>query len=168
MNMSRFTKISAVGCAVLALLGCDTVSSSLPTVPTFKAADASEKAALSVSRKLIAERETSHSIKASGFSAISVQPSKSINQRRLMAMRAAKLDAYRVLTEQIHGIRIKGETTIAEAVVTSDRLATAVSGLIIGAEVNSIKATSDDTYQVDLSISEVHLKRLISKYSRGI
>lgn len=168
MNVLRFSKLSAVGYTAVALLGCTEISSNLPQVPTFKAANAPQTAALSVSQKLITERETSHSIKASGFSAISVQPSKSINQRRLMAMRAAKLDAYRVLTEQIHGIRIKGETTIAEAVVTSDRLATAVSGLIIGAEVNSIKATSNDTYQVDLSISEVHLQRLISKYRRGI
>jgi len=168
MNMLRFSKLSVVGCAVTTLLGCAEISSNLPQVPAFKAADAPKTAALSESRRLITERDTSYSIKASGFSAISVQPSKSINQRRLMAMRAAKLDAYRVLTEQIHGIRIKGETTIAEAVVTSDRLATAVSGLIIGAEVNSIKATSNDTYQVDLSISEVHLKRLISKYRRGI
>ena len=168
MNMMRFSKLSVVGCAVTTLLGCTEISSNLPQAPTFKAADAPKTAALSLSRKLITERETSNLIKVSGFSAISVQPSKSLNQRRLMAMRAAKLDAYRVLTEQIHGIHLKGETTIAEAVITSDRLATAVAGLIIGAEVDSIKATSDDTYQVTLSISEAHLKRLISKYRRGI
>ena len=47
-------------------------------------------------------------ITAVGFSSIAIQPSKSLNQRRLMAMRAAKLDAYRNLTEQIHGIYIQG------------------------------------------------------------
>ena len=46
------------------------------------------------------------SITAIGFSSIAIQPSKSLNQRRLMAIRAAKLDAYRNLTEQLHGIYI--------------------------------------------------------------
>ena len=35
------------------------------------------------------------SVSAVGFSSIAIQPSKSLNQRRLMAIRAAKLDAYR-------------------------------------------------------------------------
>ena len=47
-------------------------------------------------------------IKATGFSAIAIQPSKNLNQRRLMAIRAAKIDAYRVLAEQVHGVQLDG------------------------------------------------------------
>ena len=83
-------------------------------------------------------------------------------------MRAAKLDAYRTLAEQVYGLRVKGQTTIGEAVVTSDQLASAVEGIINGAEVVSIKATSADTYQVELSLSESHLKRMINAYRTGV
>ena len=82
-------------------------------------------AGISSSSSLLDERreaETSKyyvpTITAVGFSSIAIQPSKSLNQRRLMAIRA-KLDAYRSLTEQIHGIYIQGETTVGEAVLTS-------------------------------------------------
>ena len=85
-----------------------------------------------------------------------------------MAMRAAKLDAYRSLTEQIHGIRIQGETTIGEAVLTSDKLAAAMNGIIIGARTVKILPTSEDTYQIHLEVSETHINRLIKAYRKGL
>jgi hypothetical protein len=85
-----------------------------------------------------------------------------------MAMRAAKLDAYRSLTEQIHGIRVEGETTIGEAVLTSDKLAAALNGLIIGARTVKIEPTSNDTYQVELAVSETHINRLVKAYRKGL
>ena len=85
-----------------------------------------------------------------------------------MAMRAAKLDAYRSLTEQIHGIRVEGETTIGEAVLTSDKLAAALNGLIIGARTMKIEPTSNDTYQVELAVSETHINRLVKAYRKGL
>ena len=107
-------------------------------------------------------------ILAVGFSSIAVQQSKNLNQRRLMAIRAARLDAYRVLTEQIHGLQLDGKTTVAEAILTSDVLSSAVRGTIMGAETVKIEPSGQDTYSVELSISQTHLDRLIKLYKRGL
>ena len=39
---------------------------------------------------------------------------ESLNQRRILAMRAARLDALRDLTEQVHGIRITSDSLLRE------------------------------------------------------
>ena len=78
--------------------------------------------AISSSTNLLEERRSAETskyyvptISAVGFSSIAISAIEEFkNQRRLMAMRAAKLDAYRSLTEQIHGIYIQGETTVGK------------------------------------------------------
>lgn len=108
------------------------------------------------------------SLRAVGMSSVAVQPSKNLNQRRLMAIRAAKLDAYRVLAEQIHGVHLDGKTTVAEAILTSDVLSSAVRGTILGAETVVIEPTGGDTYKVEMTISQAHVDRLVSLYKRSL
>ena len=174
--MSIAVKSVGISVICLALSACSNQNSiKVPTLPLITNSDKDAPSAINDTRSLLGERketETSEfyvpSISAIGFASVSVQPSKNINQRRLMAMRAAKLDAYRSLTEQIHGIRIQGETTIGEAVLTSDKLAAARNGIIIGARTVKIVPTSDDTYQTHLEVSETHIKRLIKAYREGL
>ena len=175
-SMSIARKTLTICVISLALSACsDQISIKLPTIPLVSNSDKDAPSAINDTKSLLGERretETSEfyvpSISAIGFASVSIQPSKNINQRRLMAMRAAKLDAYRSLTEQIHGIRIQGETTIGEAVLTSDKLAAAMNGIIIGARTVKIEPTSADTYQIQLEVSETHINRLIKAYRKGL
>ena len=60
---------------------------------------------------------------------IDVQPSDIAAQRRLLAIRAAKLDAYRGLTEQVYGQYLDSTTTVADMVVRSDSFRARVEGV---------------------------------------
>ena len=179
MPIFKLVKPIGVIAAITILAGCDTAIPSFqvqsvannitrPTTGTRIAAMQQSTNLLDEKTKAAAEETFSPSITAVGFSAIAIQPSKNLNQRRLMAIRAAKLDAYRGLTEQIYGINLDGETTVAEAMLTSDKMSSAVRGTIMGAKTVKIEPTGNDTYEVELSVSEVHIRRLIQNYTRGL
>lgn len=92
------------------------------------------------------------SIEGRGLSQVSKQPGASTNQRRLLAIRAARLEALRDLTEQVHGISIDSETTVAKAMVSADRLRGIVSGEIRGARTVRITPKGSDGYEVVMSL----------------
>ncbi len=87
-----------------------------------------------------------------GYASVSSQPAKSINQRRLMAIRTARLDAMRNLTEQVHGMQINSRTTVIDAVMQNDSLRATVDGLILGAKTVRINPVGADTYEVVLEL----------------
>ena len=69
------------------------------------------------------------SAQAAGYAVVSVQPSNVGAQRRLLAIRASKLDAYRGLTEQVYGQYLDATTTVADMAVLSDTFRTQVEGM---------------------------------------
>ncbi|CUH66543.1 hypothetical protein TG4357_02476 [Thalassovita gelatinovora] len=87
-----------------------------------------------------------------GYSQISAQPGKTLNERRLMAMRAARLDAMRDLTEQIHGMQLSSNTTIRDSVIRSDTMRGVVDGEIRGAKTLRIIPKDSDSFQVILAL----------------
>ena len=99
-----------------------------------------------------------------GFSAVSIQPGKNLNQKRIMAIKAARLDALRQLTEQIHGIQISGSTKIAEAIVQSDTLRADIQGVILGARTVKIEPSSSDTYEVVVEIDRPLIDEIVRAY----
>ncbi|MBI5886451.1 MAG: hypothetical protein HZB85_07700 [Deltaproteobacteria bacterium] len=56
-------------------------------------------------------------------------------QKRIMALRAAKIMAARELSEVVDGIAISGETTVVSAAAASDTIRATVQGLVKGAQV---------------------------------
>lgn len=91
-------------------------------------------------------------IRGLGYSQVSKQPGGSLNQRRLMAIRAARLEAMRDLVEQVHGIQVTSETNIRDAVVTDDKLRGLVAGELRGARTVHIRPKDSDTFEVVLEL----------------
>lgn len=109
---------------------------------------------------LVEKRET---LTATGYAVISVQNHRTPAQQRLLAIRAAKLDAYRSLTEQVYGLRLDASATVADMVVQNDTFRSRVEGVIYGATLVSITPSGDDTYETTLSLDKevVHDLRLL-------
>jgi hypothetical protein len=93
-------------------------------------------------------------ISSDGYANISAQMSDNPSQRRLMAIRASKIDAYRNLTEKVFGQNVNSTTTVEDMVTTSDTIRAHVEGLIYGAKLISITPIGDDAYMTRLELDE--------------
>src|SRR5664279_3018933 len=71
---------------------------------------------------------------------------------RPMAMRAAKVDAYRNLLEITKGVQVDSATKVKYFTVESDVINTQVNGLVKGAQVVKTDYMSDGTVEVTLRI----------------
>lgn len=87
-----------------------------------------------------------------GYAQVAAQPGQTLNQRRLLAMRAARLDALRDLTEQVHGIRLTSDSLLRDAVLRDDRLFAQVQGTLRGARTVAIEPRGDDGYAVIMEL----------------
>ncbi len=93
-------------------------------------------------------------------------------QNKLLARRAARVDAMRKLAERISGLIITSETTVKDFVATNDRIQTAMMAYLSGMkEVGEPKYLPDGTCEVTLEVTLkeiiVTLKRFHSKYYKG-
>jgi hypothetical protein len=70
---------------------------------------------------------------------------------RMMACRAAVVDAQRNLLESIQGVRVEGNTVVANMMVESDVIKTSVSGLLQGAQVVKRDPQSDGSCLVQMT-----------------
>jgi hypothetical protein len=70
---------------------------------------------------------------------------------RLMACRAAVIDAQRNLLESIQGVRVEGATVVAQMMVESDIIKTSVDGLLRGARVVKREPQDDGSCLVQMT-----------------
>lgn len=86
-------------------------------------------------------------------------------QRRLMAMRAAKIDAYRALAETINGLHIWGGTTLGDMAVQSDNYRVFLNSYVRGATVESVTERQDGNYETSVStiVDQNFLSYMVSK-----
>ncbi|RPI60977.1 MAG: hypothetical protein EHM48_06385 [Planctomycetaceae bacterium] len=88
-----------------------------------------------------------------------VQAQDSLNaqqsaQSKLLAYRAARVDAMRKLAERVQGLRITSETTVKDFVAENDQIATSMQAFLMGAqEVGKPKYMEDGTCSVKMMIT---------------
>jgi len=70
---------------------------------------------------------------AKGFGTVDIKKTSSSFQAKMMAKRAASLDAQRQLAEITKGVQLSSGTSVEDFEVTKDIIATRVKGLITGA-----------------------------------
>lgn len=73
-------------------------------------------------------------------------------QAKMMARRAAILDAQRNLVSELKGVQVDAESTMNNYIIQSDKIQTKVSGLLTGARVNSEGIDSAGGYKVTMAV----------------
>jgi len=73
-------------------------------------------------------------------------------QRRLMTMRAAKVDAYRALAEVVGGLHIWGGSALSEMVLERDRYRSFVDTYVRGARIIAVDERQDGSYQASVEM----------------
>jgi hypothetical protein len=92
-----------------------TEGKSLTNTPGMTELELSQAESLkAVSEVLDAKAETIPTLNAVGYAVVSSQPGRSEAQKRLMAIRAARMAAMRDLAEQIHGLKVDSSTTVID------------------------------------------------------
>ncbi len=99
---------------------------------------------------------------------------ESAAQRRLMALRASELDAYRKLSEQISGVHIFGDTRVDDFIAQHDRIRSRLNTFIQGATITHQEFQSDGVAvtHMTMRVSRSQLQRMLEReriyQSRGL
>lgn len=91
-------------------------------------------------------------VRATGYGAEDKFKEHTAGQRRLLAIRAAKMDAFRSLAEAVRGFNISGETSVSAAITESDIYKSDVEAFIRGAQVVDINELKKGTYEVTVEL----------------
>ncbi|MCL5023431.1 MAG: FecR domain-containing protein [Nitrospirae bacterium] len=73
-------------------------------------------------------------------------------QARLMALRAAKIEALRNLLEQAYSVTVVSDSTVRDFALKQDTIRARVDGFIKGAWVSEERLLADGSYEVDMEI----------------
>ena len=151
MNNLTLTSISLTT-GVFLLAGCGHMPK-YPEANAIAAVEASQTQTL-VNIKDVFDTTSANipTVTAVGYAVTSTQPGRNEAQKRLMAIRSARMAAMRDLAEQIHGLRVDSSTTVIDLIVQNDTFRGMVNGTIRGARTVRINPTGSDTYEVVLEI----------------
>lgn len=143
MKRNTLMLVSALTAASLA--GCSSTSE-VKTAATPAAEPAQ------VQPKIVYKPRERVKITGIGYGAESTFSAYTSGQRRLMAIRASKLDAYRALAEQLYGIKIDSNTAISTLTAKNDSFRARVNAVVRGARVVSVTPMADQNYETVLEV----------------
>jgi len=164
---NRKLTLAAFCAAALAITGCETIGGTKTANVAAKANMTAADQLAAVQEVFDANAEQVPTLTAVGYAVVSSQPGRSDAQKRLMAIRSARMAAMRDLAEQIHGLQVDSSTTVIDLMVQNDTFRGVVSGTIRGARTVRINPTGSDTYEIVLEIDREMIGHLIST-ARGI
>lgn len=171
-NLFKTSLVAVFGATMLS--GCNHMTSS---EPTFMSNVGQEMAVVEASQSqsvvtlkdvLDADADDIPTLTAIGYAVTSSQPGRSEAQKRLMAIRSARMAAMRDLAEQIHGLQVDSSTTVIDLMVQNDTFRGVVSGTIRGARTVRINPTGSDTYEVVLEIDREMIGYLLSTARQAV
>ncbi|SMC28580.1 hypothetical protein SAMN02745857_03327 [Andreprevotia lacus DSM 23236] len=91
-------------------------------------------------------------VTAVGYGAMPNMDGLTMAQRRMLAMRASKLDAYRALAETVQGLRLTGQSTVSALALQNDSFRYYVDAYLRGARVLSVNPLPDGAYETVLEL----------------
>jgi len=91
-------------------------------------------------------------VRVTGYGAYENKKDEKSESKRLMAIRASKLDAFRALAERVYGTSITGSSTVKDFVMKHDRFGTVVDSFIRGARVVSISENKGAGFETVLEL----------------
>ncbi len=102
-------------------------------------------------------------IRVTGHGTVRPDSGHTVSQMKLLAQRAARMDAYRLITEHVYGLKLSGNTTVADMVVKNDSLKSYVNGFIRGAREISMLPLGNDDYTYE-AVMEVKVDQAFFDY----
>ena len=88
-------------------------------------------------------------------------------QEKVLAKRAAEIDAYRRLAERMMGVEITSDTTVRDMCVENDQVVAALSQVLKAATPTDIKYKSDGTAEVTMEVKVEDVIRTTKRYVKG-
>lgn len=89
-------------------------------------------------------------VKGYGFGPENV---KQLGRRKLLAKRAAQIDAYRNLVEMIKGVQVTAKTSVRDMMLESDAIQTRTRGMLKGMEVKEVNYTKDGACEITVEVN---------------
>lgn len=88
--------------------------------------------------------------------------------KKILAKRAAEMDAYRRLGERMMGVSVSSDSSVRDFAVKSDKVVAALATVLKGAETTGIKYKPDLSCEVTMRIKEADILRTVIRTVNGV